>query len=486
MSYSCSIWYLRTSAALMDHICTLEDYLILHQRTRKADLKKKLQTILTKYLLVHCWEKMHHWINNWSSQGCIYILGSIQVKVLKAAAASSDKAIPKKYAHWNNKELAALVISMVEKGQMASAVVEPCLRKQEDWGPVTFTNLLPSLKKGGVYNETTCVEFRWLLVTTLLAYGYALEALNEHQQGSEGIAWKYNQLFVCASLLRQIVSSLMVCQHLWACRMLLHLPVNNLAFLKQYKEFTRFPSFGCFNYNSSDRDDEPKAFKGEDMAKMDEMFLVWARLQASHFLALGTLSRAFSSESSKVPVVTLLIVRGPSRTPQMELWMDMVDKLLNHSRGADPDPGVNIQPYPVDTVSVKKAILSHIPHDSAPNRHSVFAHFRRVHNSQPPKFGDTTFHCEVLMALLMKCPDKIPGIDPGLIGPLHVSLTFLIVIPIHLTRCAEFEPKSHWGVKKLLPSLFRGLGHLARPGPPIPCPRPPSYHLPSRVAAVAS
>jgi hypothetical protein len=147
----------------MDHTCTLEDYLILHQQTREADLKKKVQTVFTKYLLV---QKMHHRINNWSSQGCIYILGRIGLIGLKDTVASSDKAIPKKYTNQNNKELAALVISMVEKGQMASAVVEPCLHMKENWGPVTFTNLLPSLKRGGVYDETTCVEFHQLLVTS--------------------------------------------------------------------------------------------------------------------------------------------------------------------------------------------------------------------------------------------------------------------------------------------------------------------------------
>jgi hypothetical protein len=479
--YSCSISYLRTSATLADHICTLEDYLILYQQSHEADLKKKLQTLLTKYLLVHCWEKMHRRINNWSSQGYIYILGSIQLQALTSAVA---KAIPNKYANRNNRELAALVISMVEKGQMASAVVEPCLRIQKAWGPVTFTNLLPSLKKGGIYDETTCVEFHRLLVTTLLAYGYALNAL---YQGSEGIARKYNQLFICASLLRQIASSLMIRQHLWACRSLLNLPFNNPAFLKLYHDFTHFPDFGCLDYNSSDRDDEPEAFESDDMAKRDEVFLVWARLQVGHLLALGTLSRAFSSTSSKVPAVTLLAVRGPSETPRVELWTTTVDKLLSHSPGAGSDPGVDIQPYPFDAVSVKAAILSHIPRETGPNMHSVFAHFRPVHNkNQRCTFGDATFHCEVLMALLMKCPEKIPGIDPGVMGLCRVSLTFLIVMLIRLTRCAEFEPKSYWGLKKLLPGLFGGLGHLARPGPPIPCPRPPSYHLPSRVAAVAS
>jgi hypothetical protein len=130
----------------------------------------------------------------------------MELKALKAVVASSDKTIPKKYANRNNKKLATLVISMVEKGQMASAVVEPSLRKQEDWGLVTFTNLLPSLKRGGVYDETTCVEFHRLLVTTLLAYGYALDTLNKHQQGSEGIAQKYNQLsFAPASSGRSLV-----------------------------------------------------------------------------------------------------------------------------------------------------------------------------------------------------------------------------------------------------------------------------------------
>jgi hypothetical protein len=64
-----------------------EDYLKLHQRTLDS-YKKKIQTLFTKYLVVHCWEKMFQWINDWSLQACIYILGNINLKWLKHAVAS--------------------------------------------------------------------------------------------------------------------------------------------------------------------------------------------------------------------------------------------------------------------------------------------------------------------------------------------------------------------------------------------------------------
>jgi len=116
-------------------------------------------------------------------------------------------------------------------------------------------------------------------------------------------------------------------------------------------------------------------------AEMDEVFLMLIRLQVNHLLALGTLSRAFGSESSKIPTVTLLAVQGPSELPKMELWTKTVDKLLNRGPATDLDPAANIQPYPIDARSVKEAILSHILREAPTgNRHSVIAHFRCVHN----------------------------------------------------------------------------------------------------------
>jgi hypothetical protein len=108
----------------------------------------------------------------------------------------------------------------MEKGQMASVIM-----KSEQ-----LTNLAASFKGGdGVYDETTCIEFHRLLVATLLAYGRALFTLSKHQEGSGNIVEKYNRVFICASLLRQIASSPMVRQHLQACQPQLQIPQTNFA-----------------------------------------------------------------------------------------------------------------------------------------------------------------------------------------------------------------------------------------------------------------
>ena len=399
----------RVRAALADHISTLEHYLELHQQHRAR--RRKLHHLLMKFLVVHCWEKMLRRINNWSSQGYIYSLGVVNLKQLGDVLASNHKTLPEKYTKRNNKELARLVISMVENGQMASAIVEPCQRAKEDWGPVVLTNLVASLRAGGTYNETTYIEFHRLLLSTLLAYGYALSALDGRQWGEEGLVQEYTRVYLCANLLRQIASSLMIRQHLWACRSLLTLPVNSSSLLALYRGYTRFSSKIC--RDPSDVDGPP--FQDEHAPGTDEVLLTWIRLQVSHLLALGTITRAFGYPTSRIPEVSLLAVQMPPQSLTMELWTTTVDKLFTDTHA------FSLSPFGPE--SVKDTILDHTPTKTVSSKHSVFSDFKPIHLKipQPPTYGNPAHHCETLLVSFMLFPDKIPGgIDVGLMELLKV------------------------------------------------------------------
>lgn len=395
-------------AALADHISTLEHYLELHQQHRA--FRRKFHHLLIKFLVVHCWEKMLRRINDWSSQGYIHSLGIVNLEELKDAVASSHETLPEKYTKRDNKELARLVVSMVENGQMASAIVEPCQRAKEDWGPVVLTNLVASLRDGGTYNETTYIEFHRLLLSTLLAYGYAINALDGRQWGKEGLVQEYTRVYLCAILLRQIASSLMIRQHLWACRSFLALPVNSSSLLALYRGYTHFPSKIC-----RDPDVDGAPFQDEHGANTDEVFLTWIRLQVSHLLALGTITRAFGFPISRIPQVTLLAVQMPSQSLTMELWTTTVDKLFTDINALLLDG--------FDAQSVKDAILDHTPTKAVPSKHSVFSDFRLIHCKKPqhPIYGNPVHHCETLLVSFMMHPDRIPGgIDVGLMELLQV------------------------------------------------------------------
>ena len=70
------------------------------------------------------------------------------------------------------------------------------------------------------------------LVTTLIAYGYALIALGSHKGEPVTFDEKYHHVFICNNLLCQLVSSLMLHQHQWVCKSLLHAPINTLMIIR--------------------------------------------------------------------------------------------------------------------------------------------------------------------------------------------------------------------------------------------------------------
>ena len=159
---------------------------------------------------------------------------------------------------------------------------------------------------GGTYDVTTCIAFHWLLLTTLLAYGFALFALDSKDE--EDVALKYKQLFLCAGLLWQIVSSLMLRQHLFACRSIqwaLLSPANNLDMLERFRDYAQFPKCRSNDYMDPDPDDQ---LMEDSRAPPNEVYLQWIHLQTSHLLALITILRACSVPSAIVAAVYLLMV----------------------------------------------------------------------------------------------------------------------------------------------------------------------------------
>jgi len=165
---------------------------------------------------------------------------------------------------------------------------------------------------------------------------------------------------------------------------------------------------------------------------MDEVFLLWIRLQVNHLLALGTITRAFGCRGSLVPQVTLLAVRQPQPIlpPAMEPWKVTVHDLFTGPSTLLDD---------LDAKSVIDAILRHDPNEGLPNRHSVFSDFKPIHIQQDPTYGQGAFHCEVQLALLMKYPHAIPGgVDADLMALLQVRFHFPDRDAYLVSLCSSF------------------------------------------------
>jgi hypothetical protein len=161
----------------------------------------------------------------------------------------------------------------VDNGLMESAIMKRC--GKEGWSSKQLTSLVESFRviQGGTYDTTTCIAFHWLLLATLLAYGFALFAfVNED---GEDVAPKYKQLFLCTGLLWQIVSSLMLHQHLFACGSILWAlpsPTNNSDMLKKFRNYTQFPKCKCNDYMDPDPDDQ---IMEDPRVPSDEVYLRW-------------------------------------------------------------------------------------------------------------------------------------------------------------------------------------------------------------------
>jgi len=218
---------------------------------------------------------------------------------------------------------------------------------------VTPQQVVPSQHDNGRYDITTCTEFHQLLLATLLAYGKVLCVLpaaarrmaNTGKSTMDDFAEKLDKVWRCGRLLWVIVSSRMFRHHLVACQGDLSLPTHDDSL--SYRGFTNFkPTNGPAHADvdtPADTDDldfvedaKVHLVTGE---AMHVVFLEWFRVQASHWPALATLSKAFGSHNlcRTVPDVYLIAVKHPEsegNSIDEEGWVTTLKTLLKEYEGS--------------------------------------------------------------------------------------------------------------------------------------------------------
>ena len=384
----------------------MEDYLRKHRQVLDVTDRANHEHLFALYLVAQCWLKMFRRITSWSSQGYIFTLSEVKEEELRISAS------PSLHPNRSNHGLASIVLEMVDRGAMESMIMKAC--GKPSWSSERLTNLVAVFEQltepdapeqhGYMYGPTTCIEFHRLLLATLLAFGNALSALNDTPRTS-GNDWgkKCQRVWFCGSLLREIASSLMLRQHLQTCQTWLSTPINKNEDLKRYRDYTGFPSVGCRNPNA----DNPAHGEDDDMSpdgseSLSQVFLKWIRLQVSHWLALGIVSRAFGSPPNsqaeafpEILPVSLLAVRYPKLPLPLEAWEITVDTVVGNIPG---------QLYNAE--DVKNLILSHIK--SLPkDKHQLFTKWKPAIHGHKIRF-ECTIHCEVALASLAKYALQLP------------------------------------------------------------------------------
>jgi hypothetical protein len=229
---------------------------------------------------------------------------------------------------------------------------------------------------------------------------------------------------------------------------LFHAPIDTSDSLDDYKKYTHFSEKGCCNYMLGVVDHDVT-----DEGGIDEVFLVWIHLQAAHLLALNTIMGAFSFPDFKIPTVSLFILQySKNHPPPMEDWKVTMDDIFACTSSGNLNPQVNAE-------SVKKVIFDCTIPIKALNHHPVFKNFKQIHCSSGPTpiFRNVAMHCEIVLISITRYYSKILGETDTELIELFKVMSCLIVMPIHLNCCAEFQ---HLGIKGVLPHLLGALQHL--------------------------
>jgi hypothetical protein len=382
-------------------------------------------------------------IVDWSSQGYIFELGKVPVDKLKPNASYT----PRRNRH--NHDLARVLLSMDKKDQIRSLIMEPC--GKSEWRSERLTNLLSTFTQlehqdpqhHEMYNLNTCVEFHRLLVATLLAYGKALSTLRDNKK--DGASLKH--VWYCGGLLREIASSLMLCQHLKACVAWISIPINEKGHLKRYQDYTGFPETGYQNPDVADPglgNDPEMDLDGSE--SLDIVFLKWIRLQVNHWLALGTLSRTvgFPSAQDAKLALSLLAVNLPDLARPMEPWQNTVENLISQ----------NLNPTRSYSASdVVEVIAAHIARPPQPGQHPVFKKWNKGYKFIAP------IHCEAALASLAKYAHDVSiqhhMQDHTCVAEcLQVSFTVVIMMFINLTEEQNIDQNAIAVSKRCCPTCW--------------------------------
>jgi len=241
-----------------------------------------------------------------------------------------------------------------------------------------------------MYNAATCVEFHQLLLAALLAYGKGLCALNTARNESvKAMAKRCQQVGYAGDLLRQIASSLMLRQHLSMCEGLFSVPSNVAKHLLEYRNYTGFPHDGCLNPPGDDAESAVET----SSEGLGDVYLMWICLQVSHWLGVGTISRAFSSPevaASTVPSIYFIAVRHPNGPRELEPWRDTMKDLFKQT-----------PPELYSVEEVVEVVIRIVNQPEIPGQHHVFKKWKDIVNGKNTT-AKPAIHCEAALASLAK------------------------------------------------------------------------------------
>jgi hypothetical protein len=158
-----------------------------------------------------------------------------------------------------------------------------------------------------------------------------------------------------------------------------------------------------------------------------DVYLTWVRLQVSHWLGVGTVSRAFGSPeaaASAVSSISLIAVRHPGGPREVEPWEDTVKDLFRQT---------SAQLYNAEEVA--DVIISIARQSENPDQHHVFTKWRDIADGKNTT-AKPAIHCEAALASLAKYCHHLP------IEQLGDSLHLIELLQVMFSLCDQCAHQS--------------------------------------------
>jgi hypothetical protein len=410
-------------------------------------VKTTLMPMFMQYMVATSWRKMRRRISTWSAQGFIYHLGQVEEEALRAVVPSTGTDLQ------NDTWLSGILLA--ENYSIPSTLLSACRKMRSMPRPERQEQ---SKERSGLYSRDTCFEFHHLLVSTLLAYGKALDELNNAHRNHLKAPTKPEPVQVMVDFAKQIwhhggllwciAHSRILENHLHVLRRLgwLPLPHNDKRQVELFSEFTGFKrkanpianppgvvrdEAGRDSGDVVEGEGDQAGEGGRDTVKRDEkeggdceeddiksiinavmlsdnkdianIYLGWIRLQVDRWQAPRKLT-AFVMRDKATPVdITLLAARHPKPIlvcDAMEPWESTINDLCARKRN---------QLEAGEVIGVLTDIIRKMRVGDKTGVHSIFKTFDPERAEKCDHHS--TVHCEAVLAALSKFPDRAAGGD---------------------------------------------------------------------------
>ena len=345
---------------LENHIATIKEFINQYRLKREDRERNDMFWKFSAYLSSVSWRRTYRRLRNWTSQGFIYAL--IAIPLSSVAERAKERSFNPNSKH-SNRALLSEVSGLCRKEGAVQALVGPLISMQIPI-PSNLNNLLQALQMEmsnpncSAYNETSCIEFHFLLLAILVQY---VKALKDHWISSAGKpahshasldrVWKFGRFFWT------LTSSRMFDDHLQAMRTLFS-PVSfhtrgtyakffNCLGLNNPDGLLEGSGWGKGKRNSSrggdeggngeedvevDVEEEQRIGTPLDSSSDDNVFRFqnWTRIINSYFAALRRLTLAAKNRDK--PFETKFIVANPlgdCGSISTADWSDIIMNLCN-------------------------------------------------------------------------------------------------------------------------------------------------------------